>query len=64
MTGKIIYDANKNASIKFEGDFGQIQKCVDKLWSEMDGVLWGIFYSTKDLYEIPLKKNKLNPHSG
>ena len=30
----------------------------------MDGVLWGVFYSTKDLYEIPLKKNKLNPHSG
>lgn len=30
----------------------------------MDGVFWGIIYSTKDLYEIPIKKSKLNSRSG
>jgi exonuclease V gamma subunit len=37
---------------------------VDKLWSEMDGIFWGIIYSTKDLYEIPIKKSKINSWSG
>lgn len=64
LTGKIVHEANKKAGTKYEGDFEQIQKCVDKLWSEMDGIIWGVLYSTKDLYEIPLKKSKLNKNSG